>query len=195
MGGSRAEEFGDLNFFDHGFTKIGDQTFGFLIALYGVTSHVTAYPQKSNSPAEAISKLHEWMDTVQMNPEAICADMAFHRPHDMQGFYRMHNIKRFPTGPHTPWPSRADTGVRLFIKISLGTRAYSFQEFGQDYSVTDHTCAVDAQGSDGERHRGISAWKNAHGVIHEKETKRSHGPSFQESRTADIYTDQTELTQ
>ena len=26
--------------------------------------------------------------------------------HDMQGFYRMHNIRRFPSGPHTPWPNR-----------------------------------------------------------------------------------------
>ena len=29
------------------------------------------------------SKLHEWMDTFQMNPEAICAEIAFHHPHDM----------------------------------------------------------------------------------------------------------------
>ena len=43
------------------------------------------------------------MDTFQMNPKTICADMAFHHPHDMQAFYRMHNVKRIPTGPHTPW--------------------------------------------------------------------------------------------
>ena len=82
-----------------------------------------------------------------------------------------------------------------FRKVSLGTRAYSFQEFGQDYSVTDHTCAVDAQGSDGERDTGKSEWRNACGVSHGKKTKRSHEPSFHESRTADIYTDLTGLTQ
>ena len=29
-----------------------------------------------------------------MNPKAICADMALHHPHDMQEFYRMHNVRR-----------------------------------------------------------------------------------------------------
>ena len=48
-----------------------------------------------------------------MNPKAICADMAFHCPHEMQGFYRMRNVKRLPIGPHTPWPNRAKINVRL----------------------------------------------------------------------------------
>ena len=52
-----------------------------------------------------------------MNPKAICADMTFHHPHDVQAFYRMHNVKRLLTGPHTPWPNRADMGVRLFKKF------------------------------------------------------------------------------
>ena len=49
----------------------------------------------------------------------LCADMAFHHPHVMQAFYRMHNVKRFPNRPHTPWPNRAEMGVRLFKKVSL----------------------------------------------------------------------------
>ena len=105
VSGLRAEECGDLIFLDHGSTKIGDQTFGFLIVLEGATSHSTAYPCKSTSPSEVISKLDEWMDTFQMNPKAICADMAFHHPHDMQALYRKQNVKRFPTRPHTPWPN------------------------------------------------------------------------------------------
>ena len=84
--GQRAEIFRDLIFLDHGSAKIGDQTFGFPIVSDGATSHLTAYPCKSTSPSETISKLHEWMDTFQMNPKAICADMAFHHPHDMQAF-------------------------------------------------------------------------------------------------------------
>ena len=67
--------------------------------------------------SEVISKLHVWVDTFQMNPKAICADMAFHHPHDMQAFYRIHDVKRLPTGPHTPWPNRAEMGVRLFKKF------------------------------------------------------------------------------
>ena len=57
MSALRAEEFGDLIFLDHGSTKIGNKTFKFLIILDGATSHSTAYPCKSTSPSELISKL------------------------------------------------------------------------------------------------------------------------------------------
>ena len=87
------------------------------VVLDGATTHSTAYPCKSTSPSSVISKLHEWMDTFQMNPKAICADMPFHHPHGLQAFYRMHKIKRFPTGTHTPWPKRAEMGVRLLKKF------------------------------------------------------------------------------
>ena len=75
---------------------------------------VSAYPCKSTSLSEVISKVHKWMDTFEMNPKAIWADMGFHHLHDMQAFYRMHKTKRLSTGTHTPWPNRAETGVRLF---------------------------------------------------------------------------------
>ena len=58
VSGLRAEEFEDLIFLDHGSTKIGDRTFGFLIVLDGAISHLTACPCKSTSPSEVISKLH-----------------------------------------------------------------------------------------------------------------------------------------
>ena len=119
MSGLPAEEFGYLIFLDHGSAKIGDKTFGFLIVLDGATSHLTAYPCKCTSQSEVIAKLHEWTDTFQMNPKAIFADMAFHHPHDKQAFDRMHNEKRIPTGPHTPWPNPAEMGVRLFMKFLL----------------------------------------------------------------------------
>ena len=97
--------------------------------------------------------------------------MAFHHPNDMQAFHRMHNVKKFPSGPHTSWPHRAEMGVRLFKRFHSATRGYSLQEFGQGYSVTDYTCPVDAQGSDGEKHTGNFEWRNAGGVSHGKETK------------------------
>ena len=133
----------------------------FWSVLDGATSHLTAYPCKSTSPSEVIAKLHEWMDTFQMNPKAMCADMAFHEPHDMQAFYRMYNVKRLPTGPHTPWPNRAEMGVRTFKKflsLSLGTRGYSLQKSGQDHSGTHYSCAVDAQSSNGEKYSGDLTW-------------------------------------
>ena len=129
--GLRAEENLDLIFLDHGSTKIGEKNFGFLMVLDGATSHSTAYPCKSTSPSEVISKLHEWMDTVQMNPKAICADVAFHHPHDMQAFNRMHNEKRLPTGPHTPWPNRAEMGVRWFKKFHSALVDTASENLGQ----------------------------------------------------------------
>ena len=90
VSGLRAEEFGDLISLDHGTTKIGDKNFCFCFFFFkkkdGATSHLTAYPCENTSPSEVISKLHEWMDTCQMNPKAICADLTFHHPHDMQAF-------------------------------------------------------------------------------------------------------------
>ena len=158
VSGLHAEEIGDLIFLDHGSAKIGDKTFGFLIILDGATSHLTAYPCKSTSPSEVISKPHEWMDTFQMNPKAICADMAFHHPHDMQAFNRMHNVKRIPTGPYTPWPNRAEMGCTTVQEISLGTPGHSFKESGPDNSGTDHSCPVDAQGGDSEKHSNNLEW-------------------------------------
>ena len=127
---------------------------------------------------------------LEMNPIAICADMAFHHPHNMQAFYRMHNAKIIPTGPHTPWPNRAEMGVRLFKKFSLGTGGYSLRILGPDHSGTTHSCSVDPQGSNGEKYTGDLKWPNAHGTGHGTKTKRSLRPSFHESRTAYIHANQ-----
>ena len=145
VSGLRAEEFGDLIFLDHGSTKVGDNKLWiFEFFLDGATSHLTAYPCKSTSPTEVISKLHEWMDTFQMNSKAVCADMAFHHPHDMQAFHRIINVERRPTGPHTPWPNRAQMGVSIVREVSLCTCGCRLEKSGQDYSISNHTSRVDA---------------------------------------------------
>ena len=190
VSGLRAEEFGDLIFLDHGSIKIRDQTFGFLIVSDEATSHLTAYPCKSTSPSRVISKLHEWMDTFQMNPKAICADVAFHHPHDMQAFYRLHNAKRLPTGSHTPWPNRAEMGVPLFKKFLaalVGTASKNLNET----TLSQITPAQLMRKAATVRNTQVtSSGKNAYGISHGKKTKRSHGPSFHESRTANINTNQ-----
>ena len=80
------------------------------------------------------------MDTFQMNPKAIRADMAFHHPHDKQAFCRMHHVKRIPTGLHTPWPN-----CTTVQEMSLGTRGYRLQKPGPDHSGTNHSCPVKTQ--------------------------------------------------
>ena len=56
------------------------------------------------------SRVHKCMDTFQMNPKSICADVAFHHPHDL----------RIQQDHITPWPNRAEMGMRLFQHF-LGT--------------------------------------------------------------------------
>ena len=87
------------------------------MVLDAATSYLAVYPCQTVSASETIQKLHEWMDTYQCNPKAICGDMAFHNPLELKEFYRLHDVRPIPTGPHTPWPNRAETGVRLFKKF------------------------------------------------------------------------------
>ena len=109
-----------------------------------------------------------------MNPKAICADMAFHHPHDMQALYRMHNVKRFPTGPHTPWPNRAEMGVRLFKKF-LSALADTASENLDQTTLSQITPAQVMRKAATVRNTDNPEWQNAYGVSHGKETKRSHG--------------------
>ena len=155
MSGLRAEEFGDLVFLDHGSTQIVEKTFGFLIVLDGAAAHLTAYPCESTTPSGVISKFHELMDIFQMNPKAICADMTFHHPHDVQAFCRLHNIKTLPIGPRTPWPNRAEMEVRLFKKFLSALVDTASKNVDQ----TTLARITPAQlSSNGERHAGNSEW-------------------------------------
>ena len=45
-------------------------------------------------------------------PKTIRADMAF-QSNEMKSFYEYYGIRPMPTGPHTPWPNRAESAVRL----------------------------------------------------------------------------------
>ena len=76
----------------------------------------------------------------------------------MQAFYRMHNVKRIPTGPHTPWPNRAEMGVRLFKKFLFALVDTPSKKPGPDHFGTSHSCPVDAQGSNGEKYNGDFEW-------------------------------------
>ena len=126
-----------------------------------------------------------------MNPKAICAEKAFHHPHDMQAFYRLHNAKRLQTGPHTPWPNRAENGVYDCSKsFSLRSWIQPLKFWTRPLCRRSHPAQLIAQGSNSEKHPRNSEWENAYGIGYGKETKTSHGPSFHESRTAHINTNQ-----
>ena len=57
----------------------------------------------------------------------------------------MHNVKRIPTGSHTPWPNRAEMGVRLFKKFVLALVDTASKNL-------DQTTMVDAQGGGSEKY-------------------------------------------
>ena len=148
VSGLSAEELGDLIFLDHGSTKIGDQTFGCLIVVDGATSHLTtAYPCKSTSPSEVISTLHEWMDTFQIHPKAICAEGILSNA-------QYQEIPYWTT--HTLWPNRAAMGVRLFKKFLSALVDTATKNLDTTLLSQIHTCPDDAQSSDGEKHTGNS---------------------------------------
>ena len=87
-------------------------------------------------------------------PEGDLCTYGFPSSSDMHALYRMQNLKRFPTGPYTPWPNRAEMGVRLFKKFLSALVDTASKKSGPDHSVTDHTCPVDTHGSDGDTHTG-----------------------------------------
>ena len=171
---------------DHGSAKIGDKTFGFLIVSDGATPHLTAYPCKRTSPSEVIAQLHEWMDTSREGIVQIWLSIILMTcRHSIDC-----SVKRLPTGPHSPWPNRAEMGVRLFKKFLL-TLVNTASEHLDQTTVTDHSCPVDVQSSSDEKYTGDPEWQDAHGFVQGAETKRSPGPSVHESRAADIYVNQT----
>ena len=54
-----------------------------------------------------------WTDENHCTPKAIVGDEAFFQE-DFLTSYRTHRIKECPCGPRTPWPTRAESAVRLF---------------------------------------------------------------------------------
>ena len=70
----------------------------------------------------------------------------------MKAFNRMLNVMRLPTGPHTPWPNRAEKGVRLFKKILSALVDTASKYLNKTTLSKIYTRPVDALGSDGEKH-------------------------------------------
>ena len=109
----RATRFGDIIFIDHCEVKYQGSKYLVLLVLDGATTLLAAYSHKQLSDEMTTKSLREWMETYMCNPKALCADMAFGSS-KMKAFYEYHRIRHLPTGPHTPWPNRAETAVRLF---------------------------------------------------------------------------------
>ena len=105
----------------------------------------------------------------------------------MQAFYRLHNIKTLPTGPPTLWPNRAERSVRLFKKFLSALVATASKNLDQTTLAQITPAQLMRKAATVRKHTGNSEWSNVYGVSQGKKTKRSHGPSFHESRTVYIH--------
>ena len=82
-----------------------------------------------------------------MNPKAICADMAFHHPHDM------HDRTTY-TMAKPSWD-----GCTIVQEVSLGTRGIQPpKNLDQTALAQLNPAQVDAQGSNGEKYTGDLKW-------------------------------------
>ena len=80
-----------------------------------------------------------------------------------QTFYRMHNIKRFPNGTYTPWPNRADTGVRLFRKIFSALVDTSSAILDKTTLSQITLAQLMRKATTVRKHTSNSEWQNAYG--------------------------------
>ena len=105
VSGLRTEECGDLNFLDHGSAKIGDKNLS-IFDCFGWRD--ITFDSVSTWKFLSVRNHYQtsWMDG-HFSDESKGVSI-------IQTFCRMLNVKRLPTGPHAPWPNRAEMGVRLF---------------------------------------------------------------------------------
>ena len=66
----------------------------------------------------------------------------------------LHHVKGLPKGRHTPWPNRADMGVRLFKKFLLAFVDTASNNLDQTTLAQITPALLDAQGSNGEKYTG-----------------------------------------
>ena len=117
ISGMRSEVFGELavlTFIDHGEASVSPTSkLVFLLVYDGATTLTTAYPVETKSDKETINCLFDYFETYQLMSKYVVGDMAF-MGQEMESFYNRKNIVPIALGPSTPWPKRAEAGVRLF---------------------------------------------------------------------------------
>ena len=112
VSGLRAETFGDLWFLDHVDVSVDQYIYCVLVIVDAATNFIWAAPQKSKLHNETLAVIEQAFTDLNCRPKAVCADNYFMEKDFMQ-FYKYWGIRDIPLGPHTPWPNRAEAGVKL----------------------------------------------------------------------------------
>ena len=144
---------------------VDHQEFQFCTAKYivlfvsdGATNLPWTTAPKTLLPEEAISVLRLWTQGNDCGPKRVVGDTALYAP-DFETFYKHHNVARYPCGPRTPWPNRAETAVRrfkrtwvLFVKC-LGEGLFDKATFRQAVKriVFVRTCQLTASTRSSDR--------------------------------------------
>ena len=128
--GMRALNMGDLWFVDHVDIGIGSFMYCVLIIVDAATNYIWAAPQKTKLHAETLATLDQACVELHVRPKAICGDSYFHE-NDFQKHYAYYGIKPIPLGPHTPWPNRAEAGVKL-IKTQVKILVESLRRYEEE---------------------------------------------------------------
>ena len=131
------------------------------------------------------------MDTFQMHPKAICAETAFHHPHDMQAFYRMQILRdcllnHILLGQiELKWVSDC---IKWFLSALVDTASKNLDKT----SLSQITPAQLMRKAATVRNTEVTlSGKTPMEVAMGRRPRDLMDPSFHESRTADIYTNQT----
>jgi hypothetical protein len=136
--GMRATAFGDLWFVDHVDIPVDQFMYCVLVIVDAATNFIWAATQRSKSHAETISTMEQSFIDLHCRPKAVCADSYFMEG-DFLKFYQYNNVRTIPLGPHTPWPNRAEAGVKLtkhHVQILIDSLKRYDKEFPQMKSVS-----------------------------------------------------------
>ena len=111
--GLRAETFGELTFVDHCFVPIGTgEHITVLVILDGATTLLATEVVERTKDSENIPLLRNYFDQYHLQPKCVVGDQAL-MTENWETFYNSLDIRPVSLGPMTPWPSRAETAVRL----------------------------------------------------------------------------------
>ena len=132
IAGLRASSFGDLIFVDR---EERTKAYLALVIIDGASNLLWATALTNLEAPETLRAFRQWTEENNCVPKGIVGDQAFFTPQFMS-YYKFHGITPYPCGPRTPWPNRAETAVRLFMRTwSIMAKALADEGYAERVTV------------------------------------------------------------
>ena len=109
----RATDFGALWFIDHVEITYKGYAYVVLVIIDAMSNLLIVQTQPDKKESSTTETLKLTFTTWNVRPGNVCADDYFMTP-SWRRWYHFQGINPIPLGPHTPWPNRAEAGVRQF---------------------------------------------------------------------------------